>query len=256
MKEASLNLFVLNYAYETVEIKAHSGSLRSTKDKMLLSYIINCRGALVPPSDKIVVFLSECGSHYYARGAITSWDCVCVRAVHSHESIIFFAVIVCLAGEHRALLWVSVDKMQMRIKSYASGSPRIQLITFYICKDRCAAWRRRNLVIACVRRFVLCARLINYKKMCHAWHQMTNVLCSVLAFDGSRTRNFTMRSLDLFANEICGQHSGKSVCSCFFSCYISETPESHVFIPIFFAIMTSLLFNFEQKNSIVKFYRL
>jgi hypothetical protein len=75
MKEASLSLFVLNYAYETVEIKAHSGSLRSTKDKIMLlgvSYIINCRGALVPPSDKIVVFLSECGSHYYARGAITS----------------------------------------------------------------------------------------------------------------------------------------------------------------------------------------
>jgi hypothetical protein len=59
----------------------------------------------VPPSDKIIVFLSECGSHYYARGAITSRDYMCMymRAVHSHESIIFFAV-VCLASENRALL--------------------------------------------------------------------------------------------------------------------------------------------------------
>jgi hypothetical protein len=52
----------------------------------------------------------------------------------------------------------------------------------YLQRSLCCVAAAKS-VIACVRRRFACSALdlFNYKKMCHAWHQMTNVLCSVLA---------------------------------------------------------------------------
>jgi uncharacterized membrane protein YjdF len=113
----------------------------------------------VPPSDKIIVFLSECVDliiicarcHYKSR--------LCVRAVHSHESIIFLFAIVCLAGEHHTFMRVSEDKMQMRIKKLRfkcralTGLPTYNFL--YLQRSLCCVEAAAKSVIAmCVRRYV------------------------------------------------------------------------------------------------------
>jgi hypothetical protein len=136
---------------------------------------------------------------------------VCVRAVHSHESIIFFCC--CVSRRRAPRTFMSFrgqnanENQKLRFKRRALTAHPTNYFLYLQRSLCCVAAAAAKSVIACVRRrFVLCARLINYKKMCHAWHQMTNVLCSVLASDGSRTRHFTMCSL-LISRKFCRGHS-------------------------------------------------